>query len=101
MRRNHRWRQQLATNIDQLGRRLGGGPVVGIHSAFVAFPLAMHTGEITPTSVNTNPRDDQVLVTDEHPQAVPGRPEHGIDIENRKTMADQDPGGDACQQHQS
>lgn len=99
MRRSHRWRQHLAATIDQLGRQIGGKPVVGIHSAFAGLPLDAQTGEATPTSVNTNPRDDQVLVTDEHPQAVPGRPEHGDDIEDQEKMAEESAGRDACPRH--
>lgn len=44
MRRNRGWRQQFAAKFDQLGRRLGGGPVVGMHGAFIALPFT------TPTS---------------------------------------------------
>jgi hypothetical protein len=47
MPRSHRWRQVLAAKFDQLGRRLGGGPVVGPHGAFVALP---HTELLEPIS---------------------------------------------------
>lgn len=99
MRRSHRWRQHLAATFDQLGRQLGGNPVVGIHSAFAGLPLDAQTGEATPTRLSTNPNDDHRLVTDEHPQPVPGRPEHGDDIEDQEKMAEESAGRDACPRH--
>lgn len=44
MLRHHRWLQRFAAGFDQLGRRLGGGPAVGVHGAFVALPFASHSG---------------------------------------------------------
>lgn len=47
MQRNHSWRQQFAAKFDQLGRRLGSGPVVGMHGMFTALPFTTSTSEIS------------------------------------------------------
>ena len=50
MQRNHRWRQQFAERCDQLGNRLGSGPVVGMHATFTAIPFTTSTSEVSATS---------------------------------------------------
>jgi hypothetical protein len=37
MARSYRWGQRFMSKFDELGRRLGGGPAVGPHGAFVAL----------------------------------------------------------------
>lgn len=86
MLRSHRWRQKFAAKFDQLGRRLGSGPAVGVHGPFVALPFTAHTGEITSAGMGTHAQGDQLFVTGEHLQTLAGRPEHTIDIVDREVV---------------
>jgi hypothetical protein len=71
MRRNQRWRQQFAAKFDQLGQRLGGGSVVGMHGAFVALPFTTPASQASTTGVRPYAPSDQLHVTSEHLEALP------------------------------
>lgn len=50
MPRNPRWRERFAAKVDELGRRLGGRSVVGMHGMFVGFPPTAEAVEVVDRS---------------------------------------------------
>ena len=79
------WRRSRTS----FGRRLAVAPRVGVEHPLVGLPLQPDARQVAGPGVGPHPQRDQLLVAGEHLEALPGGPEHAVDVAHRQVVAGQ------------